>query len=264
MGFDTEGPFEVVKSKTNTGAKHPLEPNLPPAKVVKQKPVLRFCLQPLKIVELHVKFQHPKPAETSEWPMIMKNERVGQINASFANGDSQKFIVHGQLLRPKIVLLTEKPSKNAKAHDELDFGVCNVDKFRTIQVYLSNITECTAKWQLNYVRFKKKNIASDYTRTAWEKEHLQKVDDPEVFIFETQSGFIKGKTLPLRNMPEGLCVPPVPKNEEERKYMPVPIKIAFRPKQNVLYKCKFRFTVDNGLSCDIILKGKGSFEEDHD
>jgi hypothetical protein len=49
------------------------------------------------------------------------------------------------------------------------------------------VTEATAKWQLNYVRFKKKNIASDYTRTAWEKEHLQKVDDPEVFIFETQS-----------------------------------------------------------------------------
>jgi len=93
---------------------------------------MRFCLQPLKIVELHVKFQHPKPSDTAEWPMIMKNERAGEITASFANGDAQKFVVHGLLLRPKIMLLTEKPSKNAKAHDELDFGVCNVDKQRTI------------------------------------------------------------------------------------------------------------------------------------
>lgn len=90
------------------------------------------------------------------------------------------------------------------------------------------------------------------------------MDDPEVFEFSIAEGDIKGKTLPLRNMPEGLCVPPVPKDEEERKYLPQPILINFRPKQNVLYKSKFRFTVANGLSCDIILKGKGSFEENHD
>jgi hypothetical protein len=33
-------------------------------------------------------------------------------------------------------------------------------------------------------------------------------------------------------MPEGLCVPPVPKNEEERKYLPVPIKINFKVSNN--------------------------------
>jgi hypothetical protein len=32
----------------------------------------------------------------------------------------------------------------------------------------------------------------------------------------------------------------------------------------VLYKSKFRFTVENGISCDVILKGKGSYEENHD
>jgi hypothetical protein len=88
FNFDMNGPFEIVKTKSNTGAKHPMEPNLPPSKVVKAKPCLRFCLQPLKIVELHVKFNHPKPADTTEWPMIMKNERKGEITASFANGDS--------------------------------------------------------------------------------------------------------------------------------------------------------------------------------
>lgn len=75
-------------------------------------------------------------------------------------------------MRPKIVLLTEKPSKNDKAMDELDFGVCNVDKSRIIKVYLSNITEATAKWSLNYVKFPKKAVVSQYTTTEWERENL--------------------------------------------------------------------------------------------
>lgn len=56
--------------------------------------------------------------------------------------------------------------------DELDFGVCNVDKQRTIKVYLSNITEVTAKWSLVYLKFPKKNIVSQYTTTEWERENL--------------------------------------------------------------------------------------------
>ena len=67
--------------------------------------------------------------------------------------------------------------------DELSFGVCNVDKQRTITVFLSNITEVTAKWQLNYVKFAKKQTISKYTTTQWEDENLAKVDDPDVFEF---------------------------------------------------------------------------------
>lgn len=181
FAFDVKGPFEILKTKTNTGAMHPLAPKTEQKKVLNPKPVTMFCLQPLKIVEVHVKFQTPKPSEQQEWPMIMTNERMGEITASFANGGSQRFIVHGQLLRPKIVLLTEKPSKNDKAMDEIDFGICNVDKARSITVYLSNITEVTAKWSLNYVKFPKKAVVSQYTTTEWERENLQKHDDPDVF-----------------------------------------------------------------------------------
>lgn len=67
--------------------------------------------------------------------------------------------------------------------DEMDFGVCNVDCFRTITLYLSNITEVTAKWSLNYVKLPKKVTMSKYTETAWEAENLKKVDDPDVFEF---------------------------------------------------------------------------------
>lgn len=42
------------------------------------------------------------------------------------------------MLRPKVVLLTEKDSKNDYAMDEMDFGTVNVDRLRTIKVFLSN------------------------------------------------------------------------------------------------------------------------------
>ena len=91
--------------------------------------------------------------------------------------------MEGSLLRPKIVLLTEKESKNDYAIDEMTFGVCNVDCFRTIKVYLSNVTDVTAKWSLNYVKFPKKTNVSKYTTTKWEEENENKVDDPDVFEF---------------------------------------------------------------------------------
>jgi hypothetical protein len=32
----------------------------------------------------------------------------------------------------------------------------------------------------------------------------------------------------------------------------------------VLYKSKFRFLAETGIPCDIILKGRGSYEEEND
>lgn len=88
------------------------------------------------------------------------------------------------MLRPKLDLLTEKPSKNDKNHDELNFGTVHIDKFRTIKVYLSNSTEVTAKWKLNYVKFTKKpSIRQNPKAPFVESDGLQMTDDPDVFEF---------------------------------------------------------------------------------
>jgi len=262
FNLTTSGPFEIVGTLSNTGSKHPLAGSSTQA--VKKKVETMFCLQPLKIVEVQVKFKAPKPAANEDWPMVMCNERHGELVAAFSNGDTQKFALEGQLLRPKLNLLTEVVSKNSFANDEMDFNVCNVDCFKTIKVYLSNITEVSAKWSLNYVKFPKKVTMSKYTETAWEAENLKKVDDPDVFEFSHSGGLLKGKSLPLRVVPAGLCVPPVPMDDNERQFLPQELMVNFRPKQNVIYKSKFRFIVENGISCDVILKGKGSYEENHD
>lgn len=81
-----------------------------------------FCLQPLKIVEVHVKFLAPSPNDFNEWPMTILNERKGEIIAFFSNGDSSKLFLDGVLSRPKVTILTDFISKNDYALDELDFG----------------------------------------------------------------------------------------------------------------------------------------------
>ena len=48
---------------------------------------------------------------------------------------------------------TDFKSKNDYAMDELDFGMVNVERDRTIHVYLANVTDVTAKWQLKYHTF---------------------------------------------------------------------------------------------------------------
>lgn len=133
-------------------------------------------------------------------------------------------------MRPRLVLLTETRSKNDKAQDEIDFGICNVDKYREITIFLSNPTEVSANWNLNYVKIAKKQTVSKYTTTQWEEENLTKLDDREVFEFSEALGVLRGPSTPLRKVPDGLFVPPVPKDEYEKQLLPKQIQIRFRPK----------------------------------
>jgi hypothetical protein len=36
----------------------------------------------------------------------------------------------------------------------------------------------------------------------------------------------------------------------------------FKPKSNLLYKSKFRITIEQGVFYDVIVRGKGSFDEE--
>jgi len=103
-------------------------------------------------------------------------------------------VLDAHLLRPMIRLLTDKPQKNDKAQDELEFGMVHVDGHRTIRIFLSNVTDVTAKWSLNYVKFPKKSTIGYMTKTAWENENLDKLDDPEVFEFSVTEVSINRQT----------------------------------------------------------------------
>ena len=115
--------------------------------------------------------------------MIISKEASGSLSALFNNGDSQKLQIDAKLLRPMLILLTDKPQKNVKAQDELQFGTVHVEAHKTIRIFLSNVTDVTAKWKLNYVSFPKKASSGYMTQTLWEKENVDKMDDPDVFQF---------------------------------------------------------------------------------
>lgn len=44
--------------------------------------------------------------------------------------------------------------------------------------------------------------------------------------------------------------------------VPRPIVITFRPKKNVPYQSRFRFEVEHGEGFDVVVSGKGTYEED--
>ena len=102
--------------------------------------------------------------------MIMTTKVEGDLIATFSNGHTQKFILHGVLLRPKLVLQTMIKSKNDKGQDELDFGICHIESRREVVIYLSNITEVTANWRIEHMKVPTKPIVSKYTITKSEKE----------------------------------------------------------------------------------------------
>lgn len=54
--------------------------------IVAKKAETLFCLQPLKIIEIDIKFKAPSPSNGDEWPMIIRNERKGELVAQFSNG----------------------------------------------------------------------------------------------------------------------------------------------------------------------------------
>ena len=122
MNLSVEGPFEIVKTKSNTGAVHPLATSTPSKSIVAKKVESMFCVQPSKLVEITLRFLHPNPRDIENWPNIMRAGKDGLLNISYANGANQIFKLRGVLLRPKLFIQTQKPSKNDKAQDELDLG----------------------------------------------------------------------------------------------------------------------------------------------
>ena len=184
FNISTEGPYEVVKTKTNSEEMHPLSKK-PGLKTIQQTAETMFNLQPNTIVQLTTVFITPDQSNKDEWPDIIHVEQKGRINVAFANGKSQSFDLLGKLTRPQLRL---QPSKNALAQDELDLGAVNTDHSRTITFFLSNLTGAAAHWTLNYVKFPVRQTLGYKTKTKLENENIASTDDPDVFSFSVTGG----------------------------------------------------------------------------
>jgi hypothetical protein len=70
FNVNTEGPFKIVNTKTNSGSIHPLAPVRPSSKGIKAAPETMFSLQPDKIVQMKIEFSPPNCANLADWPIV--------------------------------------------------------------------------------------------------------------------------------------------------------------------------------------------------
>ena len=108
FNLNSSGPFKIIGTKTNSGSSHPLAPKRPSSRGLKGQVDTMFSLQPDKLVQLKVEFSPPNP-NSADWPLVKSYIQKGLINVAFANGKMQQFSLLGNLLRPKVSIITEKP-----------------------------------------------------------------------------------------------------------------------------------------------------------
>jgi len=221
-----------------------------------------FSIMPNTNLKVDVKFLAPPVNDEEQWPMLLQNEKHGKMIALFENGMSEEFFLRGILKRPRLVLSLTGNESVAQERELIDFGYVNVESQANSEFYILNETDVGTNWVLNYVQFKKKNIYGYGTTTEEEKEDIKQTDDPCVFNFHIVEGFINGPSNILTNMPLG---PGLNKRDDYNleRYAPIMIKVVFKPKKNVFYKSRFRIATTTGNNIDFILKGWGSYLEEH-
>lgn len=91
---------------------------------------------------------------------------------------------------------------------------------------------------------------------------MEKVDDPDVFNFDVSEGKAEGISINVNQVPSGNAFVERPEFHSIYKDLyPAPVHIMFKPKLNILYKCKYKIFVKGGVSVEFFLKGRGSYEE---
>jgi hypothetical protein len=222
---------------------------------------MHFNIIPNSNLKLEVKFFPPNPINENEWPMKMIEEKNGKISAYFENKEFCEYQLVGVLKRPRLRLSTTG-NESIQGSNVIDFGYVNCESSKRMSIFIMNETEVETKWSIYSVKPKPKNYYGHGTMTKDEIEDIEKTDDPEVFVFNSTSGIIQGPSNQLIDVPKGPAIPKV-FNKKNENYNPVRVDVMFRPSKNVFYKTRYRLVSETGNSLEFILKGHGSYFEEH-
>jgi hypothetical protein len=190
----------------------------------------------------------------------LKGEYAGTLVVTFANGATQEIGLRADVLRPAV-------AATPAAHT---FGVVRVEEAGTTTIHLGNPTTVDAAWALRHVpappgRPPRPGEAVDWRSLGLDDDPLWApkgtdpahipVDDPAVFAFSAVSGSLRGPTAPLDAAAAKAlrATDPLPQ--------PLPLQVRFSPREAVLYQSRFRVSVRQGESFEIVLRGRGTFEE---
>ena len=243
--LDIEGPFKIISTD-------PLEASL--GKGI-------YNIIPNSNLKVDIKYLIPNVNDEKEWPMTLTNIRQGKLIVTFENGEREHYLLTAYLLRPRI-LMSLTGNQSVESLDYIDFGYVNCASMKIEPIYLMNDTTVDTNWTINYVKFIPRKTYGAGTITIEEKEDMEMCDDSSVFDFDITNGVIYGPTEVLFDLPVGPLLPRV-ETIKSQKYKPLIIKVSFHPKKNIFYKCRYKVTTSTGNSIDFILKGHGSYLEEH-
>ena len=100
------------------------------------------------------------------------------------------------------------------------------------------------------------NVRELLKEQQWQEstEHFE--DCPDVFRFDKMEGVVEGPTPPPQNASLSEL--------RKAKHLPENVKVTFNPAANKSYRCRFRFVVDKGEGFEVVLVGRGSYDEQFD
>lgn len=184
-------------------------------------------------------------------------------------------LVPNEFDRPLRLERAERPPWSEPMPLIVEFGYTHITSSvtRSRTILISNVTNIMAKWSLAHVG-RKRRAAPIIGSTLPEEEEFRALDDKDAFEFEISGGELPGPSkdglVPgsEERLPhwcaKSSAVPRIPPFEDDERFEPQRVKIAFRPKKNELYKCRFRVQVESGLNMDFICRGCGSYDEEDD
>ena len=270
--LDSEKPFRILGTKTKAQP-HPLSITTLPKK--NEFVPTMFNLGPGDNVHVELGFIPPRSYAESKVgeEIVLKKELRGDLTINFATGHVQNVILKGIVLKPVLVV----------APATYHFGVINTEACHTVIIYLCNPSEVDARWSVKHIP--KVPIKKVFGKEAFEDQ----IDDSDVFVFNETEGIQRGPTLPLPSaascLPEDynrldnavwsqpttkltwkdesrVLLSDELKNRNDQNFrQPRPILVTFKPKKNFKYRSRFRFEVENGIGFDVMLSGKGTYEE---
>ena len=243
--LDVEGPFKIIKTD-------PIEASL--GKGI-------YNIIPNSNLKVDIKYIIPNVNDEKEWPMTLTNIKRGKLIVTFENGEKEHYNLIAYLLRPRI-LMSLTGNQSVESLDYIDFGYVNCASMKIEPIFLMNDTQVDTNWAINYVKFIPRKTYGYGTVTIEEQEDMDMCDDSSVFDFEITNGVIYGPTEVLFDLPVGPALPRV-ETIKSQKYKPLLIKVSFHPKKNIFYKCRYKITTSTGNCIDFILKGHGSYLEEH-
>jgi hypothetical protein len=185
-----------------------------------------FNVIPNSNLKIEIKAIMPDPANLQNWPITLVNEKQGKLTVSFENGEISEYYLTACLKRPRLTISTTG-NDSIEGLNLIDFGKVNCESYKKSCIYLKNITEVESDWVINYIKHIPKEEYGYGTTTIAEKEDMNMIDDPDMFMFSITSGKIEGPSTILTNIPLGPGLPQV-KNEKNKRFMPLKIEIMFK------------------------------------